>query len=534
MITQFKVSGYRLFEELDIKFDSGVNIVVGDNEAGKSTLLEALTLALTGRIEGRYGHDALNPYWFHQPTVRKFYSDLRAGLDVRMPDITLEVFLDNSIDELQHLRGANNSLRAAVPGMKLVVRPSPDYEQELADYCGDISSPEIIPVEYYSVEWSDFADESLWGVRRTRDISVVRIDSRTYQGSSGLKAFTRGLITENLESAVRASTSVSHRNAVARTTSEPLAAINRAISSEVMGLHNEVIELQMDQSANSSWEEGVVPHVSNVPFGHAGQGQQTAVKLGLALSRSSANRTCIQVEEPENHMSFTSLSRLVARIEDQALARQTFITTHSSFVVNRLGLDSVKLLSRGRMAMITALPKDTVEYFKRLPGYDTLRIVLARKIVLVEGPSDEIVFERAYRDAVGTTPMAHGIDVLSMGGTALARSLALCAALNRQAVALRDNDGQAPEHWLERLAPYIRTGIRDVFVSDPALGNTLEAQIVTTNGPDRIRKVLTYEGDKTTLDWMLDNKTASAMKIASSNQQIEYPSYIRDAIAALR
>jgi hypothetical protein len=43
---------------------------------------------------------------------------------------------------------------------------------------------------------------------------------------------------------------------------------------------------------------------------------------------------------------------------------------HSSYVLNRLGLD-------------------------------TLRLVLADRIVLGEGPSDEIVFERFYRDVHG-------------------------------------------------------------------------------------------------------------------------------------
>ena len=40
-----------------------------------------------------------------------------------------------------------------------------------------------------------------------------------------------------------------------------------------------------------------------------------------------------------------------------------------------------------------------MNYFKKLPGYDTLRLVLAKRVILVEGPSDELVVQRAYRDA---------------------------------------------------------------------------------------------------------------------------------------
>lgn len=112
------------------------------------------------------------------------------------------------------------------------------------------------------------------------------------------------------------------------------------------------------------------------------------------MSRSAETTAYALVEEPENHLSHTSLTKLVSRIEELAGSRQIFLTTHSSFVLNRLGLDKLVLLHRGTKAAIEALPPDTVKYFKRLSGYDTMRLVLADKVVLVEGPSDEMVFEK--------------------------------------------------------------------------------------------------------------------------------------------
>src|SRR3546814_14097088 len=73
-------------------------------------------------------------------------------------------------------------------------------------------------------------------------------------------------------------------------------------------------------------------------------------------------------------------------------------------------------MGNGIAAKLSALTPETVDYFKKLPGYDTLRIVLADKIVLVEGPSDEIVFERIFQDIYKKRPMECGIDVLSMRG----------------------------------------------------------------------------------------------------------------------
>ncbi|WP_053460651.1 MULTISPECIES: ATP-dependent endonuclease [Xenorhabdus] len=84
-------------------------------------------------------------------------------------------------------------------------------------------------------------------------------------------------------------------------------------------------------------------------------------------------------------------------------------------------------------------------------------MVLAHKIVLVEGPSDEIIFERIFRDNYGKRPMELGIDVISMRGLSLGRCLELCAALDKPVAALRDNDGIDPselqkpiENWLKK------------------------------------------------------------------------------------
>lgn len=38
----------------DISLNEEINILVGNNEAGKSTLIEAIHLALTGMLNGRY------------------------------------------------------------------------------------------------------------------------------------------------------------------------------------------------------------------------------------------------------------------------------------------------------------------------------------------------------------------------------------------------------------------------------------------------------------------------------------------------
>jgi hypothetical protein len=52
-------------------------------------------------------------------------------------------------------------------------------------------------------------------------------------------------------------------------------------------------------------------------------------------------------------------------------------------VLNKLGIDQLQLMKNSKVDAFVNLPTDTREYFCKLAGYDTLRLVLARAAILV-------------------------------------------------------------------------------------------------------------------------------------------------------
>lgn len=529
MIERIIIRGYRLFRDFEMEPTAGLNIVVGGNQAGKSTLLEAISLTLTGRFNGRWAGEELNPYWFNQELVTEYFAALANGETPAAPEILIELYLSPGNDDAHWLRGVYNSRHDDAPGVRVSVSPSTEYAKEFADYQGDPDRPEIIPVEYYTVEWQDFSGATL--NRRPRGLGLSFIDSRTIRSTRGIDNHTREMLSDFVEPKERAAISVAHRQARYTVSKQALVDVNERIAAEGNGLHDSELGLQMDQSSSASWEANVVPHVDDMPFALAGQGQQAAIKVALAMNRSVDSTAYVLIEEPENHLSHTSLTRLLGRIEDLAGERQTFITTHSSYVLNRLGLDKLSLLHAGALTNFTDISPATVLYFKKLSGFDTLRIVLAHKLVLVEGPSDEIVFERAFHNKHGTTPIGAGIDVVSMAGVALPRALELCAALDRHVAAIRDNDGKEASHWTAKVSNYLAPQKRELFIGDPADGHTLEPQLQHVNDDTALRNLFDIAGNrKKTAKWMEDNKTDAALAISEAKESLATPMYLHRAI----
>lgn len=292
----------------------------------------------------------------------------------------------------------------------------------------------------------------------------------------------------------------------------------------------------MDQSARTSWETGVVPQVDDIPFAMAGQGQQAAIKVALAMKRNAGACSYVLIEEPENHLSHTNLARLIDRIEGLTTEeQQLFITTHSSYVLNRLGLDRLILLHDGKTSKLTQLDPDTVRYFRKLSGYNTLRLVLAEKVALVEGASDGIILERAFIDATGQQPIEAGVDIISMDGLTFKRALEVCACLDRRAIGLQDNDKKTVAEVRKPVEHLLSSGKRELLVSDPANGPTLEPQIIAVNEAEVLRRVLGITPAADLATWMHNHKTEAALRIFDATEEtIYFPEYINRAVELLK
>lgn len=509
-----------------------MNIIVGGNEAGKSTILEAISMGLTGRVNGgRRVGDMLDPYWFNNDLVSVFFDDLEAGKKPKPPEFRIDVYLDVERGDAEKMRGIHNMQKQDSVGVTLHARPDEDYAQEFETYLASKGCPRVLPVEYYELEWHDFALNPLG--RKPKDVNIAVIDSHTIRSERELDYYTKQLLEDRLDDRTRIGISVEHRRMRSQLGQDLLVNLNQSLAEESEGMQGPIVGVQIDQSRSASWEATLVPGLDEIPFNLSGQGEQAIAKTLLAMNQSASTSNYVLVEEPENHLSHTRLRVLLKRIGDLAAGRQIFVTTHSSYVLNRLGIEQLALLSSGSIRKLTALDATTTTYFRKLSGFDTLRILLADRMVLVEGPSDEIIFNRFFADKYGKEPLDMGVDVMSIGGTSFRRGFELAALLDKRMIGVRDNDGKDPEDILAKLTDYLCEGRREIFIGDSTGGATLEPQLLHANNESAIRRALPVADNMNLLEWMSKHKTDTALALSESEEQLTPPRYIEDAIIAI-
>ena len=336
------IRNYRRFETFDLELRPGMNILVGSNDTGKSTLIEAINLALTGRLNGRVLSQELSPYLINQSVTKAYVTDVQARERVPPPGFCIEVYFDGEV-ETDILVGSNNLRGEDACGVRIEAAFDSDFD---AEYGGFLEAPDKIklaPTEYYNVEWRGFSGASV--TRRSLPAAVAVIDPAAIRLQAGVDYHLQNIIRTQLSGNERVELSREYRSLREEfDEKDSVKTINKRLREDNGDLTDRELSLSIDISHRYTWESSLVAHLDNLPFQFIGKGDQNAVKTLLAVGRHAEDKHVVLIEEPETHLSFARLRSLLPRIADLCKDKQVIIATHSAYVLNKLGLDGTILL----------------------------------------------------------------------------------------------------------------------------------------------------------------------------------------------
>ncbi|MDP4092804.1 MAG: AAA family ATPase [Bacillota bacterium] len=539
-IKKILIHNYKMFKDEIINLNEGFNIFVGNNDSGKSTLLEILQILISGKIDNYSFERQLKASYFNYDIRSAFRLQLvQPDIKIQeLPSIILEAYFTDDGNNSEY-KGTNNELGENCPGIHMTVEFNPEYEKVFRDM---IKTRDIydIPIEFYKVSWKDFGDNPI--VFRSFPVRVTIIDTTQKDYSSAVNKFINTRIASNLASDEKVNLARAYRNMKNEfNNNENVKHLNERIEKDER-LNNRKIKFGMREDVLDAWMNEVSIDVENIPFENMGFGTQNLIKMELVFKQNSEKSNVILFEEPENNLAFGNMSKLISNIIHDD-TKQVFISTHSSYVANRLGLKNIILLHKGKTSQLTNVDQDTMDFFMKLPGYNTVRFLLADKVILVEGPTDELIIQRAYKDKFNKLPIENGIDVMTVDSLAFKRYCELALLVKKNLSIVTDNDGDIQHNIIDKYKKYLN-GYGDLikiyYEKNEAL-NTIEPSIIASNSKnndliEKLKRVISRKGsmmNKTCeelIDFMTNNKAEWGLRVFDSDESIEFPDYINDAI----
>ena len=536
-IERIIIENYRLIKRADFKVNTDMNIFVGDNDSGKSTLLEAIAILTSGKLNGFAFERQLKANLFNRD-IRKTYIEWLANQTgvMKPPRIMFEAYWSDDADNADY-KGTNNSLLHDCAGIRIDVEFNTEYEQ-LYKQMLDKKELYDIPVEFYSVKYRYFKGEPV--IYRFCPIKTAFIDTTRKDYTNVVDRFVSDSITEFLNQQDCIDLSTAYRKSRNNFHTNPLVEkLNHSVRENVH-IGDRMLSIDLKEEEVDGWKRQMSVIVDSTPFENVGFGSQNTIKIELAIKNSAEQVSIVLMEEPENNLSHANMEKLIQRILDST-GKQIFISTHSSYVANKLDLGKILLVRAGEVFSFKNLTVDTIAYFKKLPGYDTLRAVLAEKVILVEGPTEELLLQRAYLDKHKKLPISDGIDIITVNSLAFKRYCDIALLMDKPLSIVTDNDGDVKKHITEKYKDYLNKGKLTFFYQSDESLKTVEPSVLEVNlensVPSEVFKraiskseSMTNKDKDSILAFMLAHKTEWALRVFDSVEKIQYPRYIHDAI----
>ena len=163
-----KLHNYRMFENIELEFDPKYSVIIGVNGAGKTTILEAATIALGTLFQQLSG---VNKYGFKRTDAHRKYFPAGSSTDVQ-PQYPVENYAEGNVDhrEIKWKRTLKSETgKTTVGEAKEMTAISTEYQERLQ--AGDDTL--TLPLLAY------YGTGRLWDYHREKQNDITQYNTRT-------------------------------------------------------------------------------------------------------------------------------------------------------------------------------------------------------------------------------------------------------------------------------------------------------------------------------------------------------------------
>lgn len=517
-VKKLYIDGLKRFKHFEIEFNERLSILVGENEAGKSTILEAIRIVLNQQYWN--ADKSVLQDLFNLESINSFKDNPSVAT---LPKILIEIDLqlDNtprSIDFYgpNHEYGNRNEEKY---GIRFECKFDEDFSDELADSINDGK----IPFEYYSFTWQTYANLPYKVAKKP--IKNLFIDTSETSKSTAFNYFNRALFSNLYSNDTKLKAKNAFREKL--NTSFDDVSLPDIDDRRRFGIDNKKVVLE---SVLSVYED-------SIPLENKGSGMESLVKTRIALNREDGLDT-ILIEEPENHLCFTNLKQMLQQIMDHEQDSQIILTTHSNMIASRLNLGNVIWIAENDYLSLKNVDPKTSAFFEKADDNEFLQLLLSKKVILVEGATEYLLLPKFYEMKTGRTIENDGISIISCNGISYKRYLEIAEKTDKRIAVITDND--KAQSKIDKANDFnSKNKKQHIFMGSTMNDWTWEACVYNCNKEKLDEMFQVQEGAQylfhghsygQVLGKMLSNKVETAYTMLTSGEKFKVPMYVEEAI----
>lgn len=517
-IEEIRLINFKQFKEEKIVFNKERNILIGENGVGKTSILRAISYVLNAS-ESSIRDIGLQSL-FNTDTINDFMNGTKQYQN--LPILEVELFLSEDIKNFK-INGIHNSKGKTLNGLKMMIVPNDDFSQEILE---SLEKTTVFPFDFYKLQFLTFSDTSYNSYNRYMRYTLI--DSTKINSQHATKKF--------IEKVYNNRTNVDKRQRIKYAYRVHSEQFSKQFSNEFNpnDLGDELYQVTLDSRRENALEENLTIHNDDVDIWNMGQGDTVFINTDFALSNTSENTQIVLLEEPENHLSYLNMHKLIKKVKESK-DKQTFIATHSNMISSRLDLSNAIFLTNSTATKLSSLSDDTADFFRKSPDNNILNFILSDKAILVEGDAEYILLDSIYRKQNSREMYEDNITLISCNGLSFKRYLEIAQLLNKKVAVITDNDSDYLKNIKEKYSDFFSERI-EVFAPEDNELSTFEIALYEDNEGFLNKHLYKPQMVNGVLEYMLNNKAEAAYRLLKKLEsdvdiykEFSVPIYINEA-----
>lgn len=395
-LSQLKVEGIRGLENLVANFSPSLNVIVGPNNCGKSSLIDAIRLALSPR-------DSFHPRWIKVDDFTRTNntnSIQKSSVSMVFEDLTLA-------EKARYVEALGNELQNVTFGKNFELNPHSGNIQTTPTIQDQLTGWDSLPnrnlIRYVYIEPLRDAKREFKHHTGSRLARIFRLMSDDPQAEQTLKAQV-----QRLEKLLLSDDDENGNDSLANIplkVNEELSKLTQSENSSITMLVNDQdLSRLMRRFRLAFAEKDLTWEVDDVGLGYANLLYLATLLLELS-NQPEEVFSILLIEEPEAHLHPKLQETLVDFLKDHAAENknlQILLTTHSPMIAAKAGCHSLCGLNKEGETADFWHANDLQDAEKEKSKLDRFFLshrpeaIFSRHVLLVEGTAEELLLPELF------------------------------------------------------------------------------------------------------------------------------------------